>query len=191
MDPISMMLISTAVGGGLQLFGGMGQAKASKKNAQIEMQIAAQERQQNALRRQSMELDANRKTIENIRNTQLARAGAVNAAVQQGAQFGTGLAGGLAQITGRSNWNELGINQNLQIGRNMFDIDEQISNLKVQKAEVGGQAADAAGIASLGGSIMKIGGQFGSLAGGFGGSASAGGSSYRSPSWATTTGGMY
>jgi small-conductance mechanosensitive channel len=186
-----MMLISTAIGGGMQLFGGLGQAKASKRNAQIEQQIATQERAQNALRRQSMELDANRKKIENIRNVQLSRAMAMNTAVAQGAQFGSGLAGGLAQITGRGNWNELGINQNLQIGQNMFNIDDQISNLKMQKAEVGGDMATAQGISSLGGSIMKVAGSFSSLAGGFGGEAASGGSSYRSPSWATTTGGMY
>src|SRR6478736_2089310 len=106
MDPISIGIM--AIGTGLDLFGkvlGMGAAKKeaalNKQAAQYNMQIAQNEMKVEEQKRNAMRLDASRKQIENIRSAQLARSMAVNNAVNQNAQFGTGLSSGLAQITGR------------------------------------------------------------------------------------------
>jgi len=185
MDPISIGIM--AIGTGLDLFGkvlGMGAAKKeaalNKQAAQYNMQIAQNEMKVEEQKRNAMRLDASRKQIENIRSAQLARSMAVNNAVNQNAQFGTGLSSGLAQITGRANWNAEGIESNLEIGENIFGINKTIGDLKVAKAALGPKYADAQeqaamgqGLSSLGGSLVKNGGTIGSLGqtffGGFGG----------------------
>jgi hypothetical protein len=164
MDPISIGIM--AVGTGLSLFGQMGARKAAKKDRALAQQISQQEILLERQRRQAMRLDASRKLIENIRNSQLARAVATNNSVNQNAQFGSGIAGGMAQISGRENWNALGIEQNLQIGENMFGINEKISGLKAQRSEAQSDMYDSQGLSQLGSTLVKIGPTVGSLAGG-------------------------
>lgn len=178
MDPITGGL--QAVGFAMQLagvFGGMG---ASQKNAQISQAIAQQERNINDQKRQQMELSARRQQMEVFRNAQRMRAQGTAAAVNQGAQFGSGLQGGLAQVSDQSYSNSLGIGQNLEIGNNIFDMNNTISGLNAQKSQVQSEAAMYQGFTSLGGSVMSnagtlgafgkdIGAQFKGFGTGFGG----------------------
>lgn len=172
MDPISLAI--GAVGLGMQIFGGMKQAHASKEGAQISQDEARQEQSINDQKQQAMELSARRQQMEIMRNQQRARAMAVQSATTQGAQFGSGLQGGLAEITDQSLFNEVGVNSALQTGRNIAGFNANITKDKIAMAGVQSDAAQGAGLASLGGALVKSGPIIGSLSQGFGKSNSFG-----------------
>lgn len=102
----------------------------------INNQITAFETQVEGQRKQAMELDARRKQLEVIRNQQRYRAVALTNATAQGARQGSGLQGGYGQISGQSGFNLLGIQQNLQIGQNIFGLNSQITGQKQQYADL-------------------------------------------------------
>lgn len=162
MDPISLGL--AAVGFGLQLFGGISAAGHAKEAAQINQQIAADEGKINEQKKMQMELDARRQQLQVFRNAQRLRAQATAAAVNQGASYGSGLQGGLAQITDQEQFNLLGIGQNLQIGQTIFGYNQDISSQKQKLASVQSDVASDAAWASLGGSLVKNSGTIGGLA---------------------------
>lgn len=189
MDPITIGL--GVVGLGLSLFGGLGQAQASKEAANISKGIAGDEQRINAQKQQQMMLESGRNQLEIYRNMQRARARATQAAVSQGAQLGSGLQGGLAQVTDQSFFNFQGINQNVELGQNIFGINNDISNKKMQLADVQGKAATDAGLASLGGALIKAGPMIGAMGKGFGGLSFGGGGNYTGTPGASNTGGLY
>ena len=163
MDPISIGLGLLSIGS--SIFGGITGADTSKRQAELQTQYANDMYQQdlkvNAIRRQAMELSASRQQMEIMRNMQRARALALNNATNQGAQFGTGLQGGYGQISGQSNVNALGVQQNLMQGRDMFDLNEQTGQIKYnyqsQLAALGSEAATNQGLASMGMAIGSLG----------------------------------
>lgn len=166
MDPFSAFTaVTQVVGLGMSLFGGASAASDAKQAAQIQSNIAGDEGELEAQRHQAMLLSASRQQTEIVRNNQRARSTALNNAVGQGAQFGSGIQGGLAQIQDQSLFNLAGVNQNLEIGNNMFGINQQITQQKQQLAQVQGQQATDLGIASLGGALTKAGPAIGNLAG--------------------------
>jgi hypothetical protein len=160
-DPISAGL--SVVGFGLQLFGMSEGMDAAKQSATIKKGIAEDEQKINEQKRQQMLLESSRKQMEVFRNMQRQRAMATAAAVNQGASSGSGLQGGLAGVSGQSLYNSLGISQNVELGQNIFSINNDISSKKMQLADVETQQSEAAGWASLGGSLMKAGPTFGSI----------------------------
>src|ERR1044071_3500172 len=155
MDPISLSL--QAIGLGMQIFGGMSQSQHAKEASEISKDEAMQEQGINSLKQRQMELEAKRTQLENIRNNQRARAMATEAAVNQGAQFGTGLLGGLAQINDQTDFNMLGVNQGLEIGRGINQFNQKISQDKMRMADVQSSMATDQGWQSLGGSLLKAG----------------------------------
>ena len=155
MDPFSLAI--GAVGLGMQIFGGFGAASNAKAQAGVSQDIAKQEQGINDLKQQQMEIDARRQQLQQIRQAQQAASLATARATSQGAQFGSGLQGGLAQITDASQYNIEGIQQGLEIGRGINTFNQKISADKQQLASLGGQAATDQGIASLGGSLLKAG----------------------------------
>lgn len=163
MDPLTLGI--GAVGLGLKLFGGFSASSDAKKAAGIEQNIAGLEGDVNAQRQQAMELSARRQQLEIFRNAQRVRAQGLNAAVSQGANFGTGLIGGQNQATSQGLFNSEGVNQNLEIGRNIFGINNKITGQKQQLAEVKGDIATDQGWASLGGSILSSAGTISNIAG--------------------------
>lgn len=169
MDPLTLGI--GAIGLGLQFFGGAEASSKAKEAYGIQANITGIEGQVNDQRRQAMELSARRQQMEIFRNQQRARSMATNAAVSQGAQFGSGLQGGLAQVDAQSNFNLQGVNENLSIGRNIFSLDDQISKQKLALSGVQGEMATAQGISTLGGSILKSSGTIGNIFGSFGGKA--------------------
>lgn len=86
------------------------------------------------------------------------------AAVNQGAQFGSGIQGGQAQATDQGLFNSAGINQNLEIGRNIFGLNDQISGQKSLMSQSQSAQATDQGIASLGGAVVKNAGMIGNIA---------------------------
>ncbi len=162
MDPISIGL--GLAGLGLSLFGGVKQADVSKQTAQLSAGVAADEQQVQVQKQQQIQLEANRAQLQNFRNVQQARARSLESATNQGAQFGSGLQGGLASAADQGNVNALGISQNLEIGKNIFGIDTDISSKRIQMAQLGGEAATAQGYQSLGGAFLKAGPIIGAFA---------------------------
>jgi hypothetical protein len=168
MEPYSTAIFGS-IGLGLQaasFFGGQGSADAYNEEQKQQIQL---QKQVEAQRRQAMELDASRKQRENIRQVQRARSVALTNATSQGAAQGSGLQGGYGQIQGQGAWNALGISQNLQIGRNIFDLNAQISDSKIRMADAQRDQQFWQGLGSLGSSMTSAAGGFGKLGSGFGG----------------------
>lgn len=170
MAAITTAILATAAvaGVGMSAYGTIQSSKAAKANAAAQQQMIQQEQQAEALRRQAMELDARRRQLEVVRQQQRARSMGLAAANAQGAMFGSGLQGGYGQIAGQSGVNMLGIQQNLGLGQQMFDVNAQISQSKIAMAQAQSQASQAAGLTSLGGSIISALPTIGNIAPSFG-----------------------
>lgn len=181
-----------AVGLGMSIFGGMDQAANAKKQAAVSGDIARQELGINSEKQKAMEISGRRQQLETYRNMQRARAQAEQSAVTQGANFGSGLQGGLAQIASQGLFNLAGINSALDTGRAIAGYNDTISQDKIQLAQLGGEAASAQGLTSLGGSLMKSGPTIGNLSGSFNfGSFFGGNGNYAGSPGASNTGGLY
>lgn len=162
MDPVSLGIM--AVGLGLQAYGGFSAAGRAKEASQISQNIAADEQKINDQKRTQMELEARRMQMQTFRNAQRLRAQATAAAVNQGASKGSGLQGGLAQIQDYAAEGLTNIGQNLEIGRNIFSLNDDISAQKQRLASIQGEGATEQALASLGGSLVKYGPTIGGLA---------------------------
>lgn len=187
MDPLT---IGLAIGGiGLQALGGIGMADNAKKLSQESQAIVGDEQKINDQKKQQMELEANRMQLQNARNAQRLRSQATAAAVNQGANFGSGLQGGLAGVTAQENVNSLGINQNLQIGRNIFGFNSDISEHKKAMAQIQGDMATDQSLMSLGGALVSNSGTIGGFFKNSG--KSSGGGDFNGMPWSQNTGGLY
>lgn len=184
----SAILAATAIAGtAVSVTGALGASDAGQSQAEnsaafsaassgISQQNAQLEMQQNAVRKQAMTLQAKRQSIENIRNTQRASAMARNSATNQGAQFGSGIQGGIGQIQNQGNFIGAGINQNYGLGLQMFGLDDQLSANKIAMSRLQGQygitssqnqgdQAMWAGVSGVGSAISSSAGSLGRLFG--------------------------
>lgn len=189
MDPFTLMmgagLLMSAVGTGGSMFG-------ASKSAQLSQQQAAYEQQIQQQKHQQMVLETQRSQMENIRNSQLARSMALNSATGQGAQFGTGLQGGYGQISGQAGTNRVNLQQNEEIGQNIFDLNSQISGVKYQQADNQASQAMWSGVSSFGGQLMAGATKFGQLTASNGQQAVSGGlQRYMNNPAYSNTGGYY
>lgn len=162
MNPITAGIGIVGLGTSL-FFGQRASEDASKVAANEQAQFATQ-KAVNAQRQSAMELSARRQQMETFRNTQRQRAMGIQAATNQGAQYGSGLAGGTADTQNQGAFAQLGINQNLTIGRNIFGLDNQISDLKAQESQFKSDQATNTQWASLGNSLMQGAGTLGKVA---------------------------
>lgn len=161
MDPISAGL--SVVGLGIQLFGGMKSSQDAQKAAQLNYGIAQDEQKINEQKNMQMQLEAQRSSLQQFRNIQRLRAQATAAATTQGAQFGSGLQGGLAEVTNEGLFNVQGINQATQFGNTIFGINNDISGKKMQLSQVQSDMASDQALSSLGGALVKNSGTIGGL----------------------------
>lgn len=141
-------LAASAAGTAIQF---QGQQKA---HAASELGIDAQQ-QAEAARNQAMELDATRKRREMVRQAVVARSQSLAQATGQGAQFSSSLAGAQAGITGQTNYNMLGVNQNEEIGQDIFKANQNLLSARRQESSAQSQIALGSGISSLGGTIAS------------------------------------
>ena len=98
--------------GGIMAFQG-----AQKQQKALEKSEMAKERQMN--------LDVQRKKRSALREAQAARQVALANATNQGAQFGSGVAGGFGQIGNQLGGNFLALNQDSQLGADVFSANRQ------------------------------------------------------------------
>lgn len=160
MDPISLAI--AGVGLGMKLFGGLSgssdQSKYSAQIAAISQSNSQLEQEVNYQRNEAMEMTGRRQQMEDYRNIQRARAKGLNSAVNQGAQFGSGTAGGQAQATAQGTWNALGVSNMMQTSNNIFGLDNSITSNNAQittlKSQMNSALASDQGLASLGSSLM-------------------------------------
>ena len=124
------------VGGVMQAIGASKQAKASEKAEKA--------------RQRMMQLEAMRKRREMIREATVARAQATSNATAQGAGEGSGLQGGIAQITSRQNRNVQASNQDEALGNKVFSANRDY-------AKAGSLIAFGGGISSLGNALGSFG----------------------------------
>ena len=150
-----------AAGMAISAYGAYQSYKSAKETNAAQNRITGLEQQTEAQRKQAMELDVRRKQLEAVRNQQKARAMALTTATSQGASQGSGLPGAYGQFSGDVGTDLLGLSQNLQMNRNIFDINEQISQQKMQIADSSTKGAFGAGLSSLGGSVFSAGKSFG------------------------------
>lgn len=161
MDPISTGL--GVAGFGLKLLGGLFGSSAASEIHEAQQRIYQEQLKGNIEKQKAMMLASRRQQLEIIRNEQRARALALNSAVSQGAQYGSGLQGGLAQVSGDANTNLLGNQQSMQIGQTMYGINNNISKYNLQVSEAQTSLSNAQGLASLGGSLIQAGPTIGNL----------------------------
>jgi hypothetical protein len=152
-DPISLGI--GLVGMGVSFFGNQKSAQASKQLAAAQQEQIKYEKQAEAVRMRSMEMDARRKTLETVRQAQRARAYSLATTTAQGASGGSGLMGAYGQASGQAGTQLTGLFGNLGFGREMFDINSHISDARMQIAEAGGRLAEGQALTSLGGSITN------------------------------------
>ena len=186
-----MPAVTTAVaviGAGVAGAGFFMSSSAAEEQARIQKQILAAQQQIENEKKKAMELDASRRTLEVFRGVQRAKSVAAANAVAQGAQFSSGLLGGQAQAQGEGNYALLGIGQNLQIGRQIFQYNKEITDLKGQLADANADAQIGAGLTSLGMSLMGNAGNIGKMFSGFGSSNMSGYSGSQLPNSAMTSG---
>lgn len=157
-------------------------ALTDQQNARAQQQIGIQnlivgdEQKADDVRRQAMTVDAHRKSLDVLRSGQQAYALSLASATGQGAQFGSGLAGGLASVSGNVRNQQLGINQSVQSGNSIFDINQDISSQRIALGQAGyieGQhglvntsgysASIGAGLTSMGTTVLGALPTFGKL----------------------------
>lgn len=128
----------------------------------INEQTSASKRAENA-REQQMQLDAQRRRRQAVREGILARSMSLSAGVAQGAQYGTGVAGGMAGAMGQSFENQQGINSGEILGGRIFQANRDYFDA-TQKGQAG--MALGQGISAIGGAISSNAGAIGRLGGG-------------------------
>lgn len=155
MDPITATL--GIAGLATSLFGGISGAHVASQEAQVSGNIAQQEGTENNLNQQLMNIQSRRAQLQTMRNTQKARAYGIQAgATQTGSLTGSGVQGGQASSADQGIFGLNGINETTGINNQLFGINNNITQDKMQLASLGGQAATDQGIQSLGGALMQI-----------------------------------
>lgn len=139
-----MAAFSTLIGAA-----GVGLAAAGTATQFIGMARAAKgEKRAEKIRAAQMNLESQRERRNIVRQANIARAAALTSAETQGAQAGTGLAGGLAQVTAQAGAATQAVNQNQQLGQQMFAANRMISSGNTISSL-------GSGLSSLGGSLFQ------------------------------------
>lgn len=106
------------------------QTQQQQLQIQTQTSVIQDQAQADAIREQSAELDATRQKRQAIRNGIVARATSLVAATNQGASQpgSTALGQSNASISGQTNTNILGVNQNLGVGEQLYAINKDITS---------------------------------------------------------------
>src|SRR5258705_13379798 len=108
---------------------------ASNQSYDINRGIITSEQNIEQQKQNAMEIDARRQQMEIIRNQQRGRALSLTTAVARGGSgFVSGASargGAYGQISGQTGTNLLGVQQNLEVGRNIFGLNTDISNQRI------------------------------------------------------------
>lgn len=131
----------------------------SAQSRMSQEQEAASKRAENA-RQQQSQLDASRRRREAVRSSMLARATALSTGANQGAQFGSGVEGGMAQATATGFQNQSTVTQAEILGGRVFSANRDYASATARGQQ--GQAFGS-GLSSLGNTLMSVSPQIGRL----------------------------
>lgn len=158
-----MLGAAIAVGLGLAGAGALKQADAAKD-------VARGQQEAERIRQRQMAVQADRERRQSIRAAMQARAGAMVGATAQGAQAGSGIAGGVGQIVSDAGRQVADTNINEGLGNLMFAANNLISRGQMQAnigQAIGGFGAtilsNSAAIGRVGNSLFGGGQQAGGL----------------------------
>lgn len=143
-----------AVGSAVSGYFGM---QAEQGVTQATQNISALQEQANQINYNQARMTISRNSLQEIRNAQTARATAIAGATNQGAQFGSGLAGGESQITAQAGTNLLGLNQAARFAGQMNTVNQGISQQEIARAGYQGTAQMWQGIGSAFGGLASAG----------------------------------
>lgn len=163
-----MAVTSAVVGVGSAIFGVGSSVIGASNQADAQQQMLGIQAKQQKQRQDLFEIEQQRKRIESLRQGQVAASTARANAVGQGAQFGSGLLGGIGEIQGETNYNILGINQNTMVGENLFGLDQQLTDAKINSAQATSMQQMGQSMTSFGGMLVSNMGEIGRLSSGFG-----------------------
>lgn len=134
-----------------------GQYQAQQGISQSSQNIAALQQQQNAISWNQQQLASRRNSLQELRNAQQSRATATAAATNQGGLFGSGLGGGLGNISGEEIGNLSSISENLQLGKQSYDVNTTISGQEENIAKYQGAAAMWSGLGGASSGTSSLG----------------------------------
>lgn len=152
--------IGAAAGAGSALSGLFGGGRGGGSSG-MAMMLALNAMQQEQVRQQQMNLDATRRRREVIRSSQVATANAEAAAFAQGAGNSSSLEGARSAIAGQADVNIQGIEQNRDLGNQLFSLNSMRAGMLWQKSEM---EAKEQGQAALKNQLFKSAGEIGKLA---------------------------
>lgn len=160
-------MIEALIIGGLVLAaaGTAVQVAGSIKSREAQKELIREQRQAEANRKAAMEIDANRRRRELIRQSIIARSRALAVTSQQGAAEGSGLGGAFAQIQGQTAFGLGGLSAQEQLGANMFESNQRAFGARGREAEAGTLSSVGTGLSSLGGAAVRSAGAFGRITG--------------------------
>ena len=127
---------------------------AQNRATRVQSQISAQSQQVEKQRELQMHLDAMRLRREAIRQMVVTRSQALSNATLAGAGDSSGLQGGLSQESAKGRQNVLGIYTNEDIGKEIFQRNEAISQLGTQLNQAQADVQAGQGLFNLGSSIL-------------------------------------
>ena len=145
-----------AVAGAVISYAGQAQQAAIQK--QMAKQQAHFSKKAESAREQQMLLESNRQKRQAFRESLLARATALSVGVNQGAQHGSGVAGGMAQATATGLQTQNTSNSAAHLGSQIFDANRKYADATMQ-GQIG--MANAGKTIALGGMISSFSGAFG------------------------------
>lgn len=150
---------ATGIGLGLTAIGTATAVGGAVANSYAQKQALAAQQQAEDQRKKAMELDADRRRRQEIRAAIAARAQSLSTATNQGAsaEGASALPGAYGGISGQSNTNILGINQNQQIGESIFAANAAANSAYRSAATAQSWTSAGNGLSSLGGAMMTNG----------------------------------
>lgn len=154
-----MAAISTAIGLGIAAVGvGTSIYSASQQSDAAEAQIAAQQRAE-AARQRAMEIDADRRRRQMVRQQVIARSQALATTTSQGAaglnREGSGLPGAYGQIAGATAFGLSGINLSEQTGTELFAANQDLLAAKQDMSSAQSMAQIGGALSSFGGAMVN------------------------------------
>ncbi len=147
------MAIAGLIGTAISVAGSFMAAGAQQKMIREQTQAS---KKAEAGRQQQMQLDANHRRRQAVRESILARSQALAAGVNQGAQNGSGVAGGMGAATGMGLENQQVTNATEVLGNRVFAANREYFDA-TQRGSA--KVAMWQGISSLGGALTSVSGQ--------------------------------
>lgn len=154
---VSFLMSAITLGGlALGAFGAKKQYEGERDVARASQEASAASARAEEARFKQMQLDARRRELEIQRNVQRTRATALARTSSQGAQFGSALPGAYAQITQEGGRQTLALEQNLEIGEQIFEANQDVFEAQSRGAAAQGRAAMGKGLYGFGRDLIAV-----------------------------------